>query len=135
MLKKAFTTAILLCVSLSMTLSMSANATLINGINGSFDVFGIGNTTLNASGEVVEIDLSLNNFGLRPFIITGDYLNYFDINTIFTVKTPLLLNDIVGNVLWTVEGFNFTGSSIRGNATVGGSTGYTLLVMFRTLIL
>jgi hypothetical protein len=51
MLKKAFTTAILLCVSLSMTLSMSANATLINGINGSFDVFGIGNTTLNASYE------------------------------------------------------------------------------------
>ena len=127
MLKKAFTTAILLCVSLSMTLSMSANATLINGINGSFDVFGIGNTTLNASGEVVEIDFSLNNFGLRPFIITGDYLNYFDINTIFTVKTPLLLNDIVGNVLWTVEGFNFTGSSIRGNATVGGSTGVYII--------
>lgn len=127
MLKKAFTTAILLCVSLSMTLSMSANATLINGINGSFDVFGIGNTTLNASGEVVQIDFSLNSFGLRPQIITGDYLNYFDINTIFTVKTPLLLNDIVGNVLWTVEGFTFTGSSIRGNGTQGGSTGVYII--------
>ena len=68
MLKKVFTTVILLCVSLSMTLSMSANATLINGINGSFDVFGIGETTLNSSGEVIEIDFSLNNFGLRPAI-------------------------------------------------------------------
>tara|TARA_B110000467_G_scaffold3302_2_gene2761 strand:+ start:268 stop:858 length:591 start_codon:yes stop_codon:yes gene_type:complete len=127
MLKKVFTTVILLCVSLSMTLSMSANATLINGINGSFDVFGIGETTLNSSGEVIEIDFSLNNFGLRPQIITGDYLSYFDNDTVFTVKTPLTLSDIVGNILWEVEGFTFTGTSVRANTTIGGSTGVYII--------
>ncbi|UUO24995.1 PEP-CTERM sorting domain-containing protein [Colwellia sp. M166] len=127
MLKKVFTTVILLCVSLSMTLSMSANATLINGINGSFDVFGIGETTLNSSGEVIEIDFSLNNFGLRPQIITGDYLSYFDNDTVFTVKTPLTLSDIVGNILWEVEGFTFTGTSVRSNGKVGGSTGVYII--------
>ncbi|WP_085299603.1 PEP-CTERM sorting domain-containing protein [Cognaticolwellia mytili] len=122
MLKKLLTAGILLCVSLS----MSANAALM-GINGSFDVFGLGETTLNAAGEVTDVDFSFNSFDLRPQIISGDYQGYFDNNSIFSVKNPLVLSNIVGVDLWTVEGFTFTGTSIRENKTTGTSTGLYII--------
>jgi hypothetical protein len=122
MLKKLLTAGILLCASLS----MSANAALM-GINGSFDVFGLGETTLNAAGEVTVVDFSFNSFDLRPQIILGDYQGYFDNNSIFSVKNPLVLSSIIGVDLWTVEGFTFTGTSIRENKTTGTSTGLYII--------
>jgi hypothetical protein len=123
MLKKLLTGAILLCASLS----MSANASLIKGIDGAFDVFGVGQTTLNSAGEVTKIDFSFNSFGLRPQIVLGDYLNYFDQNSIFSVINPLTLNNIVGVDLWSVEGFTFTGTSILQNQSNGSSTGLYII--------
>lgn len=123
MLKKLLTGAILLCASLS----MSANASLIKGIDGAFDIFGIGETTLNSAGEITQIDFSLNTFGLRPQIILGDYVNYFDQDSVFAVISPLTLNNIVGVDLWSVEGFTFTGTSIRQNTSNGSSTGLYII--------
>ncbi len=123
MLRKLLTAGMLLCASLS----MSANAGLMTGINGSFDIFGLGQTTLNAAGEVTNVDFSLNAAGLTPFVVSGDYAGYFTSNSVLSIKSPLVLSSIVGVDLWTVEGFTFTGTSIRENTTTGTSTGLYII--------
>lgn len=120
MLKKLFAAGLLLLIT------ATANAAPITGINGSFDVFGIGQTTLNANGEIAQVDFSLNST-LFPVLATGDYLDYFTSDSIFSVKNPLILSNIVGIELWTVEGFSFTGTSIRQNSTQGASTGLYII--------
>ncbi|MBB6544457.1 PEP-CTERM sorting domain-containing protein [Thalassotalea piscium] len=121
MLKKIFTTALFL------VFTAIVNATPITIINGSFDVYGLGNTTLNANGEVVSVDFSFNN-QLNPVLATGDYLNYFTNNSVFQVTNPLLLSNVIGVDLWTVDGFTFTGTSVVQNSTsVSGSTGLYII--------
>lgn len=123
MLKNLFTAGLLLCASLTMTLSMSANASLIKGIDGSFDVVGAGNTSVNADGEVTSVDF----FFSMVLIFTGDYEDYFTSSSVLTIQNPLELNNIVGVDLWTIEGFTFTGTSIRENSTTGTSTGLYII--------
>jgi len=126
MLKKLFTAGLLLGASILMTLSTSANATLMRGIDGSFDIFGLAKTTLNVEGEVTKVDFSLNGL-LTPMIATGDYLTYFDSSSVFSITNPLILSSISGVMLWEVAGFKFTGLHVSKNNTDGASTGLYII--------
>lgn len=120
MLKKLLTATLLLIVT------STANAATI-GINGSFDVFGIGTTTLDTNGQVTQVDFALNS-ALNPVLTSGDYSTYLTSTSVFSVFTPLLLNNIVGQTLWTIEGFTFVGTSVAQNSSVlGGATGLYII--------
>lgn len=121
MLKKLFASAILLFVT------VSANATLMNSINGTFDFFGIGKTTLNADGEVQKIDFSLNN-RLYPVLLEGTYADELSTTDTFSVVNPLLFANILGKDLWSIGGFTFNATSIAENGTdKNGATGLSII--------
>ncbi len=123
MLKKLFTAGILLCASLS----MSVHAGIIKqGINGSFDIFGLGQTTLN-NGKITRIDFLLNSSTSKAQLALGDYQNYFTSNSVFSVRNPLILSSIKDIKLWEIEGFSFVGNNVQENKTQGTATGLYII--------
>lgn len=117
MLKTLLTAALLLLVT------STAKATPMTGIDGSFDLLGLGTTTLNANGEIETVQFNLI---FSPLLITGDYSPYLTNASVFNAGT-LDLNNIIGVALWAVEGFTFTGTSVVQNNTDGNGTSVTII--------
>lgn len=147
MLKKLFAAVLLLAIT------ATANATLMRGINGQFDMFINANVNFNVDGSISELYFNnlllaatpaktIKNSVINDFFIPFEFEPFLAALTI--TKNPLIMANIAADVaadaadvaaggvatrtsLWSFLGFEFFITEVASNKTDGDTTGLTII--------